>query len=167
MAEVLFARRMAEAGIDARVHSAGLLEGGQSPPPDGREVMASRGLDTSAHRSRRMTEAMLTGPDLIVGMAKEHVREAVLLVPSCWPRAFTLKELVRRGEEAGARSPDQPLSEWVAKVHAGRGRTDMLGASEADDVADPIGRRRSFYQQTAEELDDLTARLAALIAGSV
>jgi protein-tyrosine-phosphatase len=164
MAEFLLARRLAAAGVDAHVHSAGLLDDGQSPPPDGVEVMATRGLDTSAHRSRRMTEAMLRDADVVVGMAKEHVREAVLLVPEVWPKTFALKDLVRRGEDAGARSPDQPFEEWLAKVHAGRTRADMLGASSEDDVADPIGRRRSFYERTAEELDDLTTRLAKLIA---
>ena len=165
MAEYLFARRLQEAGLEARVHSAGLLYDGESPPVDGIEVMATRGLDTSGHRSRKMTAEMLNQADLVVGMAKEHVREAVLLAPDCWPRTFTLKELVRRGEEAGGRSPDQPFSEWVSKIHAGRTRADMLGHSETDDVADPIGRRRNFYDRTAEELDGLTAQLATLITG--
>lgn len=166
MAEALFAKRLADAGVDAHVHSAGLMDDGSSPPPDGIEVMATRGIDTTAHLSRRMTEAMLTDADLVIGMAKEHVREAVLLVPSVWSKTYTLKELVRRGEEVGPVNPGQPLSEWIWRVHEGRTRADMLGASGEDDVADPIGRRRSFYEKTATELDDLTARLAKLIAGA-
>jgi protein-tyrosine phosphatase len=165
MAEALFARRLAEAGIGARVHSAGLIDDGSSPPPDGIAVMAARSIDTSGHRSRRMTAAMLTDADLVIGMAKQHVREAVLLVPAVWPRAFTLKELVRRGEGYGGRRPGQPLAGWAGEVHAGRTRADMLGASDEDDVADPIGRRRLVYDRTAAELDDLTARLAKLVVG--
>ena len=165
MAEALLARRLAEAGVDAHVHSAGLLYDGESPPPDGIEVMASRGIDTSGHLSRRMTQEMLRGADLVLGMAKEHVREAVLLVPDTWPKAFTIKEVVRRGEDVGPRRPAQTIGDWTAYVHAGRTRAEMLGASADDDVADPIGRKRSFYDQTAVELDDLTARLAKLIAG--
>jgi hypothetical protein len=98
-------------------------------------------------------------------MAREHVREAVLLHPDAWPRSFTLKELVRRGEEAGPRSADQPLVEWLDKVQAGRSRSDLLGVSVDDDVADPIGQRRPVYEKTADELDDLTRRLAALLWG--
>jgi protein-tyrosine-phosphatase len=165
MAEALLAARLREGGVDAHVHSAGLLSDGESPPPDGIEVMSSRGIDTSGHLSRRMTEAMLTEADLVIGMAKEHVREAVLLVPDVWPRAFTIKELVRRGENVGPRRAGQTVVEWASSVHEGRTRVDMLGASAEDDVADPIGRRRSFYEQTADELEDLTARLAKLIAG--
>jgi protein-tyrosine phosphatase len=165
MAEALFARRLREAGIDATVHSAGLLHDGESPPLDGIEVMAAVGIDTSGHMSRRMNQDMLRDADLVVGMAKEHVREAVLLAPDTWPKAFTIKEIVRRGEEVGARRPGQTLGEWVAALHTGRTRVDMLGASSEDDVADPIGRKHSFYEQTATELDDLTARLAKLMAG--
>lgn len=165
MAEALLARQLAQAGVDARVHSAGLLYDGESPPVDGIEVMATRGIDTSGHVSRKMTQEMLQDADLVIGMAKEHVREAVLLVPETWPKAFTIKELVRRGEEAGPRRPGQTLLDWTSSVHAGRTRAEMLGASAEDDVADPIGRRRSYYDDTAAELDDLTARLAKLIAG--
>ena len=165
MAEALLARQLSQAGVDAHVHSAGLLYDGESPPPDGIEVMAARGVDTSGHISRKMTEEMLRGADLVIGMAKEHVREAVLLVPDTWPKAFTIKELVRRGEDVGPRRQGQTLLDWASSVHVGRTRADMLGSSPEDDVADPIGRRRTFYDQTAEELDDLTARLAKLIAG--
>ena len=59
-------------------------------------VLAGRGLDISSHRSRTMSRQLLAEADLVVGMAREHVREAVLAVPDLWARAFTLKELVRR-----------------------------------------------------------------------
>jgi protein-tyrosine phosphatase len=165
MAEAFLARQLAQAGVDAHVHSAGLLYDGESPPADGIEVMAARGVDTSGHISRKMTQDMLRDADLVVGMAKEHVREAVLLLPDTWTKAFTIKELVRRGEEVGARRTGQTVLDWASSVHAGRTRAEMLGSSPEDDVADPIGRRRSYYDQTASELDDLTARLAKLIAG--
>jgi protein-tyrosine phosphatase len=165
MAEALLARRLGDAGVDARVHSAGLLSDGSSPPSDGVEVMKALGLDTSAHLSRRLTPEMLRDADLVVAMAREHAREAALLETSAWPKCFTLKEIVRRGGEAGPRRPDEPLADWLARLHATRTSSDMLGASIEDDVEDPIGRKRAFYERTAEELDDLTARLAKLIAG--
>jgi protein-tyrosine phosphatase len=165
MAEGLLKARAAERGVDATVHSAGLMDDGRAATADGVQVMAARGVDTSGHLSRHMTRDMLDAADLVVGMAREHVREAVLLHPDAWPRSFTLKELVRRGEEAGPRSADQPLLEWLDKVQAGRSRSDLLGVSLDDDVADPIGQRRPVYEKTADELDDLTRRLAALLWG--
>src|SRR5205807_9477899 len=95
-------------------------------------------------------------------MAREHLREAVLLVPACWPRAFTLKELVRRGEIAGPRQAGQSFERWLAAVHAGRERGDLLGASAEDDVADPIGLPVRVYRETANEIDGLTRRLVEL-----
>src|SRR5688500_13518527 len=165
MAEALLRARTTAAGLDVRVHSAGLLEGGSGASPDGVAVMGGRGLDTSTHRSRQVTEAMIDDADLVIGMARGHVREAVLLVPDAFPRIYTLKELVRRGEQAGGRAPGQPLDEWLNKLHAGRTHSDLLGSSPDDDVADPIGRPRAEYERTAAELDDLVTRLFALVWG--
>lgn len=82
MAEALLRRRLEAAGIPARVHSAGLLPGGRPATADGVAVMAARGLDTSAHVSRQLTRDLVAGADLVIGMAREHVREAVVLEPA-------------------------------------------------------------------------------------
>jgi protein-tyrosine phosphatase len=163
MAAALLARRLDGVGLKATVSSAGLLFDGRPVTDYGRAVMADRGIDTSGHRSRRITQDLLEAADLVVGMERSHVREAVALVPGALPRTFTLKEIVRRGEEAGGRAPDEPLDAWLARLGSGRRPSDLLGDSDADDVADPIGGPRRSYQRTAEELDDLTARLARLL----
>lgn len=160
MAEVFLARRLEESGVAAHVHSAGLLDDGR--PAQGVDVLAAMGFDTSAHRSRRMTAEMVEGADLVLCMAREHLREAVLLSPSAWPRSFTLKEIVRRGEQAGARAAGQPFDEWVAKLHAGRTRAGLLGSSPEDDIADPIGGSRAVYKTSATEIQALTDRLVEL-----
>jgi protein-tyrosine-phosphatase len=103
--------------------------------------------------------------DLILGMARLHVREAVVLRPDAWPRAFTLKELVRRGEDVGPRALGQSVEEWLLKVHAGRAANDLLGDSRGDDIHDPIGSGRSVYERTAKEIEDLVDRLVALLFG--
>jgi protein-tyrosine-phosphatase len=163
MAAALLARRLDDAGLKATVSSAGLLFDGKPVTDHGRAVMADRGIDTSGHRSRRLTRQLVDGADLVLGMARGHVREAVALAPETLGRAFTLKEIVRRGEESGGRAPDEPLDVWLARLGSGRRPSDLLGESDADDVADPIGGPRRSYQRTAEELDDLTARLARLL----
>jgi protein-tyrosine phosphatase len=166
MAAALLAARLERAGLDAHVHSAGMLFDGEPAPAFAVQVMADRNIDTSGHRARRMSGELLSRADLVVGMARRHVREAVAARPDIWPRAFTLKELVRLGEERGPRAPDQPLDEWLGVLHAERRRPDLLGDSERDDVADPIGAPRQVYERTAAELDALTDRLARLIAGA-
>ena len=168
MAAALFTARLAEARprVSAHVHSAGMLFDGRPATENGVAVMAARGLDTSGHRSRILTRDMLRTADLVVGMAREHVREVVDCWPGAWSRTFTLKELVRRGEALGARKDGQPLAEWLAAIHVGRSLSDLIGESEADDVADPINQPRSAYERTATELDDLTRRLARLVVGN-
>ena len=162
MAEAFLQDRLHSAGVDATVHSSGLLYTGRPATDHGVSVLGELGLDISGHRSTLVSVELLEGADLVLGMAREHIREAVVLVPDAWPRAFTLKELVRRGEELGARTPGQPLDEWLDKCHAGRTHADLLGTSLDDDVPDPIGMHRTAYQRTASMLYDLVDRLVAV-----
>jgi protein-tyrosine phosphatase len=163
MAAALLGRWLENAGVEAVVASAGLLFDGRPATDHGQAVMADRAIDTSGHRARKLRPEMLASADIVIGMAGEHVREAVALVPDAWTRAFTLKEIVRLGEERGGRSPGEPVGQWLARLHEGRRRQDLLGDSDDNDVADPIGGPRGSYQRTADELDGLTARLAGLL----
>ncbi len=165
MAEVLLRRRLAEAGVEASVSSAGLHPEGRPATVHGVEVMAARGLDLSAHRSRRIDAGLVASADLIVAMAREHVREVAVLDYGALARAFTLKELVRLASAKGARRADETLSDWLVRVGAGRRREDLVGVGydEALDVDDPVGRGLADYEATAAELDALLARLVALV----
>ena len=165
MAESLLQHHLSEAGVAARVRSAGLLTEDQPASPPAVDVLAGRGLDLSAHRSRRLVAELIEQADLVLCMERVHLREAVLLSPHAFPRIFTLKELVRRGEVIGRRRADEPLNAWLAAANAGRRATDHLGSSPNDDVADPIGRPKAVYEKTARELDDLVGRLVDLLWG--
>lgn len=162
MAEALLRRRLADLGVEARVSSAGRLWEGSPATRESVAAMRALGMDASGHRARILTPEMAGGADLVLGMAREHVRHAVAVDADLWPRTFTLKELVRRGEAVGPRACGQPFDEWLAKAHAGRRAADLLGASHEDDVADPYGAAGEVFARTAAELDDLTARLVAL-----
>ncbi len=164
MAEALLRRRLADAGVSATVSSAGLYEGGAPATPDGVVAMGERGLDLSGHRSRTLTTEMVDQADLVVGMAREHVREAVLLRPPALAKAFTLKELVRRADAAGPREVGEELDAWLARVAAGRRRDELIGTGydDAMDVFDPVGKGPELYEETAVLLDDLLTRLVAL-----
>jgi protein-tyrosine phosphatase len=162
MAEGLLARRLDDAGVKAHVHSAGLLDDGRPASAHGVEQLRAHGVDLTGHRSRRMGAALVAEADLVLGMASEHVREAVVLTPSAWPRTFTLKELVRRGSATGPRRGGEELAEWLARAHVGRSTRALAGARPEDDVADPIGGTPADYARTAAELDDLLERLVTL-----
>ena len=163
-AEVLLARHLADRGVDAHVHSAGRGPGGLPAPAPALSAFGAAGVDLSRHRSRTLSPEMLAGTDLVIGMAREHVRDALSMDPHVWDRAFTFKELVRRGEAAGRRLPGEEISAWLARVGAGRSANALLGSAGVDDVADPIGGRPRAYRATVRELDALAGRLADLLA---
>ena len=145
------------------VGSAGLRLVGERASAHGVDVLADRGIDISAHRSRILDRELLETADVAIAMSREHLREAVLALPDIWPRAFTLKELVRRGAAIGIRAPGESIDAWLSRAHAGRQRADLLGQSPDDDVDDPVGLGRGAFERTANELTDLVDRLVDLL----
>ena len=162
MAAAFLARELAARSVPARVSSAGTLGGGLPPPPDVTAVMAGHGLDLAGHRSRQATAGDLAGADLILAMAREHLRHAAVAAPDTWPRAFTVRELARRGDLAGSRPSAETLASWLDRAQSGRSRLELLGDSPQDDVADPIGGSAREYERTAAELRELAGHLAGL-----
>ena len=162
MAEAMLRARLAARGVPAEVSSAGTATEGEPASDEVLELLRARGLDGSSHRSRRLDADRLADADLVVAMARLHVRDAALVDPGAFGRTFTLKELVRRGEEAGARAPDEDLAAWLARVGDGRQPARLLGDDPADDVVDPVGRRFGVFKKVARELDDQLDRLVDL-----
>jgi len=162
MAAPLLARRLAALGVTVPVRSAGMIRCGDPPHPEVISVMASYGIETASHRSRVVCAADLAQATLVLAMSRENLRYAVIAAPEAWPRAFTLKELNRRGERIGPRPPGEPFSRWLSHAHAGRDRVSLLGDSAEDDVADPAGGPLRAYADTARLLERLVTRLAEL-----
>jgi protein-tyrosine-phosphatase len=140
MAEALLRRHLDLAGVAATVSSAGLYPGGVPATDHGVATMADRGLDLRGHRSRQLDREMLGQADLVIAMARRHVREVVVLLPEALRKTFTLKELARGAATVGARSTD-----------------GLVGVAHDDtfDVADPIGLGRPDYERTADLLHHL------------
>jgi len=166
MASALFTAQIQGLTDSVEASSAGVpgdVTPGREVPEEVLEVMAPYGIDLRGHRSRQLTEPLLARSDLIVGLARRHVQEAVLLDPPCWPKAFTLKELVRRGGNVGPRRPDQGVRSWIDSVHGDRSRTSLAHRSSTDDVADPYGGSLARYRASAVEVAKLVAQLVELI----
>ncbi len=155
MAEGLFRDRFERAGLDAHVHSAGLVTEDRAASAHGIDAMARRGIDIAGHRSRYLTPEQIESADLIVGMELQHVREAVVLDMDAFGRSFTLPELARTATALGPRCAEETSAGWIARAGAGRRPTDMLGSRPEDEVADPYGRSAREYEATAVELEGL------------
>jgi len=162
MAAALLARHLARLGVTVPVRSAGMLSDGVAPDPAAVSAMTSYGIGIAEHRSRVAYPDDLAQAGLVLAMARENLRYAVVTEPAVWPRAFTLKEIIRRAERIGPRPPGEPFPSWLARVHAGRERSMLLGGSAADDVADPTGATPRAYADTASLLDQLVTRLIGL-----
>jgi protein-tyrosine phosphatase len=167
MASAFFAAQTQDRADPVVVSSAGLLaDSGSIPtvvPDEALEVMDTYGIDLRQHRGRALTASMLEGADLVIGMSRRHVQEAVLLDPRSWPHAFMLKELVRRGEHIGPRHSAQGLDAWIGAAHGDRTRESLAHRSKVDEVVDPYGGTMADYRATAAELSRLTARLTGLL----
>ena len=166
MAKAFLSTLLANRGVPAEVASAGLLSGGASLPDETRDALSRHGIkgfDLGSFRSTQLTDGQISEADLVLGLAREHVREMIVRVPDSWDRTFTLKELVRRGGAVGPVRRDESLAQWLARVSVERTRGDLLGASNDDDVIDPGGGPPSGFDLTATEIRGLCGALARLL----
>ena len=157
-----FLRRALD-GSRVAVLDAGTGESGYPVTDETLTAASRRGVDLSDHVSTRIDPALVDAADLVLTMERAHVRAIVVDHPDAWAKTFTLKELVRRAEAIGARPTGQTLADWLTMVHEGRNRGDLLGASPADDVADPTSDRRVDHDSTAEELDALVTAAVGFV----
>jgi protein-tyrosine phosphatase len=112
-----------------------------------------RGVDIRAHQARKLHGAMLEDADLIVCMAAEHREAIVGAMPDLETKTFTIKELVRLLERAPTGGP---LKARVAAAAAARNGS----SPPSEDVHDPLGDPIDGYRKVADELHDLSGRLA-------
>jgi protein-tyrosine phosphatase len=172
MAEGFLQRRLSEVAagqLDGRVqiHSAGTRATLGSSPREVLSAASDFGVDLSAHRSRQLDAALLGEADLVIGMAREHVREAALTGAGAFPKSFTLRELLRRAADTGGPRSGEPLADWLAIVGAGRTTAELMGAAKIDDVSDPYGGPQRGYDASAVVIDELVTVLARLLAPAV
>jgi protein-tyrosine phosphatase len=115
-----------------------------------------RGADIRTHLARRLTREMLDDADLIVCMAADHREAIVAARPDVEAKTFTIKELVRLLE---ASPTGGAFDARVAAAAAGRNGA----AYPAEDIRDPLGDPIDGYREVADELHDLSGRLAAAL----
>ena len=145
------------------VASAGLMPGGESVPVPGLARMAEWNIDLSGHVSRQVDAAAVDDADLVLGMARDHVRDLVAADDSLHWRSFTLKDFVRRAAYT-PRAPDQTVNTWIRGLSLERSRRQLLRSSRRDDIIDPMGRPDRVWNEVVSEIDEWTLRLARILA---
>lgn len=153
LGEVIARADLERRGVRAEVASAGFLPGG-SPAAEGSVLAASRrGLDLSAHVSRRLEPELLESADVVLAMEGAHVMRVV----GDWPdRAGHV--LTVEGAAAAARLgvPGAPLDGPALRAWAVAAQPRVLGRvlDTADDVPDPMHGPARAYRRTADLLAD-------------
>lgn len=159
IAEALLRRHLRAAGLPAMVRSAGTHANGLAVDERMVEVGYGLGVDVSLHQPRRLTRELIAdeGRDVIIGLAREHLREIVALDDAAWRRTFTLKELVRRAESGRSSLRDDPDG-WASILGQERDLRQLLGEDPLDDVKDPYRRSIEIHREVAGQIDDLCRR---------
>ena len=163
MAEGLLREILEAAGSELEVASAGTY-GADAEPASGHaiRVLADRGIDIGAHRSRRLTCDLVDEADLVVAMTRSHEVAVATLDQTARSRTFLAGEVVRLGGQAGARGVGDLVPAWAEALHAARGG-HMTTGRLADEVADPYGGSEDGYRRTADRLDGICSALARLL----
>ena len=159
MAEALFAHMVPE----VEVGSAGTMDwSGQPAHEYAIAVMAERGLDLSAHRSRRLSEYLVDESDLIVVMARNHGWAVEARSEAKAAATFLPAELSRLADQIGNLNGADAQG-WVGRLHARRDTqaNARLFGRAADEIPDPIGESLHYFRQIADRLERELAPAAA------
>ena len=159
MAEVLFAHL----APDIQVGSAGTMDwSGQPAHEHAIAVMAERGLDLSAHRSRRLSEYLVDESDLIVAMTRNHGWAVAARSEAKAAATFLPAELSRLADQAGDRNGADGAA-WVSRLNTQRdtqANARLIGRA-ADEIPDPIGEPLACFRVIADRLERELAPAAA------
>lgn len=182
LAELLLTTRLGGTGLAA--HSAGVRGLPAAPmTPEAIDLAVELGVaeaDADAHRSRYLTETMLTTPDLILAMTRDHRRAIAELAPARLRSTFTVREFarlsasltdaeLREAADADGTTTDDGtrLRTAAALVASRRGLLPPPSDPTEDDVIDPYGRDEDVYRLSAAQLVpalDQVERVVRLIA---
>jgi protein-tyrosine phosphatase len=162
MVEALLRDRLRQRGVAAVISSAGVVEAGRPASDEVLELLKARGIDARDHRSSVLDADRIAAADLVLAMARDHVRAVSMEVPGAFAKTFTLRELVRRGQLALPRGAHESMAAWLDRIGADREPRQLLGSSAADDIEDPNGRRFKAFKKMAVDLDGLVPTVADL-----
>lgn len=147
-----------------RVESYGTLELGPVPPlPEAIAAAAALGLDIRDHRARSLEGVRLDDADLVVGFEPVHVAAAVVDAGASRERTFMFREVAALLQDLDPTGDGELLEPRaaIALAHACRSTEQWSSLS----MADPSGKSRRIYEETATVIDVLTSMLASRLFG--
>jgi protein-tyrosine-phosphatase len=163
------ALRSLSESLPVHVSSLGTIDAGPLPPfPETFEQSRRLGLDLSSHRARSIATEELRRADVVLGFERAHIATAVVNYEMDRDRVFTLPELVELIELDDSEPPrsDDPVANARESIdRAAALRLAMGRPPGRPEILDPVSDPEVGYARTADEIDDLVARLARGLFG--
>lgn len=151
----------------ADVSSLGFGPEGLPSIPDAVDAMRRRGLDTSAHRSRKVTAENVDVADLVLTAERDHVVKIAALSPAAFRRSMTLPEFLDLAASADP-EPGNTLRDWATALTAERTARAYLVA-DIGEIDDPTGTAPRHFEAAVVEMEEQcrrTVEYLARVAGS-
>jgi protein-tyrosine phosphatase len=171
LAEQLLRARLHDVGIE--FSSSGVVARDGDPMPDEAAALSREfGGDPAGHASRPLVEEHVADSALVLGMAREHRRDAVTLLPRASRYTFTLREFARLSRALTDADFDRIRSEGdsaarlaalIEEVAANRGYVPPPEDPAEDDILDPYRMDASVYRRSAEQLVPAVDRVAEVV----
>ncbi|MDQ4501644.1 low molecular weight phosphatase family protein [Sinomonas sp. ASV322] len=168
------AERLLQSGLDEvapgefAVSSAGTRAlVGDPAQPLSAEIADRLGSTLDGFRARQLTEALVTGADLVLILAETHRAAVLSASPAALRRTFTLREFARIVDLLPGPTSRETASEaWARLVANGNAERHRVRVSDPalNDVSDPYGLGPSAYERMA---DELVPAVSALITAAV
>ena len=164
MMNALLQQHAERAGRSFVFRSAGFSEaGGELPTHNAVQLLAARGIDVSGYLSHFLSKPGVVGADLIVTAERRHVVTIAGRWPEVCDRTFTLPEIVELGERVGPRGA-LTHQQWLDAVQTERPSPLDYLDHPVGEIADPTGKSADRWSTCFAQIDDLTARLIALLS---
>lgn len=126
-------------GLPIVFESAGVETWRRGVPTVGLQHAAELGLDLKGHVSAPIHPDFLEDYDLVLGLARTHVREIAAAAPDLASRLFTVRQFAAwTGDHP--RADDEDVTGWLRREASATARQRLLSSNPSDDVDDPIGR---------------------------
>lgn len=158
LAAVLLSAQLRTAGrADIGVSSAGVrADHGTDRLDEVVQIAADCGLDLESHQPRQLVPELMQDSTLILTMTESQRTAATRLLPAAVSRTFTMIEFARL--IADCNEPVTSFAEMAAAAH--RARAYTRPSDEPEDVADPAGMARTYYEKTVIQLDQLARTIS-------
>ncbi len=130
--------------------------------PDAVDAMRRRGLDTSAHRSRKVVKDNIEPADLVLTSERDHVVKIAAISPDAYRRSMTMPEFLAAAELRGP-APGESLREWVTGLTEQRTARDYLSGDVAE-IFDPTGSASRAFEKSVVGMEEMCAQATRLIA---